>query len=374
VRSGSTSGTPLITSSSITINDTSLYPSYGTLLNSYCLNYGVSPFTFREVRANGSGGTYNTDTDYSATCGYIAPGTLYSSSCIYGYGNAPYTLRNVRYYGPTAAYGTYNEDINNSPSCGWVQTYNESLSISPSTVSVSNYTTISISGGQPSASVSYATTNYGDPQPSSFPGSVSLDSSGNYSNYLTGGSITGGVVGDKTLWVYFPYNSHVRSARINVVPDAGQAVGVPYCSGTTRYQNYTDGSGGTYASVVEYYSTTCGWTPPTATWSVSYSNSGTSGNINVSVTVSLSGPTPTTQTFYFSGYVSQNGAGFNVPSVTINAGSTSGSGFGYSGFTNGTAPYSPITLIANVDTAPYTITPSSKSNSFSYSSTGVIQA
>jgi hypothetical protein len=372
VLSGSTSGTPLITSSSITINDTSLWPVAGTVLNSYCLNSGVSPYTFRQVIANGTGGSTNSDTNNSTSCGYIAAGTLQSSTCL-NYGVSPYTLRNTYYYGPDASYGTYNVDTNNSATCGWVQTYNESLSISPSTVSVSNYTTISISGGQPSASVSYATTNYGDPQPPSFPGSASLNGSGNFSNYLTGGSITGGVVGDKTLWVYFPYNSHVRNARVTVVPDAGQAVGGPYCTGTTRYQDYTDGSGGTYASVVEYYSTTCGWTPPTATWSVSYSNSGTSGNINVSVTVSLSGVSPTQQTFYFSGYVSQNGAGFNVPSVTINAGSISGSGFAWSGFTNGTGSYSTITLIADVDTAPYTITPSSKSNSFSYSSTGVIQ-
>ena len=372
VRSGSTSGTVLITTSSITVNDTSLYPAEGTLLNSYCLNYGVSPYALRRVYADGSGGSSNSDTDYSTTCGYIAPNTLQSQYCV-SYGVAPYTLRRTYYYGPDASYGTYNVDTNNSATCGWVQTYNETASVSPTTVSLSNYTTLSTSGGLANATAYLAVTDNGDSQPSSFPTAFTLDGSGNYTNTVTGSAISA-IPADKRLWVYFPYSGNVRSARANIVLDYGTAVGGEYCSGTSRYQNYANGSGGTYASLVDPYSVACGWTPPTATWSVTYSNSGSSGNINVTVNVSLSGTGPT-QTFYFSGYVSQNGAYFNMPSVTVYAGNTSGSGFGWSGFTNGTAPYSTITLVASVDTAPYSITNGSTINrNFSYSSTGVIQA
>ena len=57
----------------IVISDTSLWPANGTLLSASCLNNGVAPYTYRQVYANGSGGTYNVDTNNSATCGYTAP-------------------------------------------------------------------------------------------------------------------------------------------------------------------------------------------------------------------------------------------------------------------------------------------------------------
>jgi hypothetical protein len=57
----------------IVISDTSLWPANGTLLSASCLNNGVAPYTYRQVYADGSGGTYNVDTNNSATCGYTAP-------------------------------------------------------------------------------------------------------------------------------------------------------------------------------------------------------------------------------------------------------------------------------------------------------------
>ena len=381
VRSGSTAGPVLITSSSITINDTSLWPVAGTVLNSYCLNSGVSPYTFRQVIANGTGGSTNSDTNNSTSCGYIAAGTLASSTCL-SYGVSPYTLRNTYYYGPDASYGTYNVDTNNSATCGWVQTYNETITATPSMVSLSNYLDLEIFNGKPNEAAYIVSTNNGDPQPAlgTFTSSAPfyLDSSGYYINTVTGSAISS-TPANKRLWVYFPYSAHYRNALVQVVQDAGVAVGSEYCgtggNATKRYQNYANGSGGTYAQLVDAYSVACGWVAPTATWTVTYSNGGTTGNINVTVNVTLTGPGPSAQTFYFSGYVLQNGAGFNMPSVTVNAGATSGSGFIWSGFTNGTAPYSTITLVATVDTAPYSITNgTTKNNSFLYSSTGVIQA
>jgi hypothetical protein len=56
----------------------------------------------------------------------------------------------------------------------------------------------------------------------------------------------------------------------SLYPAAGTPVGNPYCIGVNRYQNYHDGSGGQYSSVIEYNSVTCGYVPP-ASYSVSRS-------------------------------------------------------------------------------------------------------
>lgn len=65
--------TLVATSNTVTINDTSLWPAAGTQLNQFCLNSGVSPYTLRTVRADGSGGSYNDDVNNSPTCGYVPP-------------------------------------------------------------------------------------------------------------------------------------------------------------------------------------------------------------------------------------------------------------------------------------------------------------
>ena len=404
VRTGSVSGTEVATSGTITINDSSTTPYNEVITGPSSVGVGTG-FTLSI-----SGGAPNTNWSYNS-------GFSSSSGTLDGSG-----ATSISVPGSAQPYiGTYTYDFyflgtgnSRSKSVDAVQIYNESLSISPSTVSISNYTTISISGGQPNATFNYALLNYGDPQPSSFPDSATLNSSGNYSNYLTGGAITGGVTGDKMLWVRFPYNGNVRSARVTIVPNAGQAVGGQYCSGTTLYQNYTDGSGGTYASVVEYNSTACGYSPPpagqpvgaqycsgttlyqnytdgsggtyagvveynsttcgytpppTATWTAVFSNSGSQGAIYCGVEVYLTSATPTTVTFTFSGTVTNNGDTFNVPSVTITAGNTAGAGYEYAGFTNGYAPYSTLNLAVSTTSAPYTVTNgTTKSYAFLYSS------
>jgi hypothetical protein len=143
--------------------------------------------------------------------------------------------------------------------------YNESLTIVSDAngnyiVPLNGYMTISITGGAPNTGFTFAITNNGDPQPSSFPGVATLDGSGSFYNYITGATFQGSqTVGDKRLWVKFNYNNNVRSARANIVYDAGTTSGGEYCSGFTRYQNYNDGVGGVYAQVVATNSPLCGY-------------------------------------------------------------------------------------------------------------------
>jgi hypothetical protein len=92
-----------------------VWPYSGTVLSAYCLSYGNAPYTYRQVIADGNGGSTNSDTNNSTNCGVPAAGTVLSSSCIYGYGVSPYTLRQVIANGSG---GSTNSDTNNSPSCG----------------------------------------------------------------------------------------------------------------------------------------------------------------------------------------------------------------------------------------------------------------
>ena len=108
--------------------------------------------------------------------------------------------------------------------------------------------------------------------------------------------------------------------------------------------------------------------PSSATWSVGYSNNGTAGPISVFVLVTLNRAATVTTTYTFSGVVVQNGVTFTVPSVTIPVGSTSANPSSFSGVTNGSGPYSTITLRVTPVTVPYPLTPSGAINtSFQYS-------
>jgi hypothetical protein len=217
-----------LASASVVINDTSIaYPLYGTVLSQGCVAYGVSPYTYRVTKANGSGGSFNEDTPNSTSCGYVAP----------------------------PVYGTY---------------------------------------------------------------------------------------------LY------------------------QFCSGVDLYYVYADGSGGSYYSLYQANSPTCGYVAPvppsSATWSVGYSNSGTSGPISVFVLVTLNRAATVSTTYTFTGVVVQNGVAFTVPSVTIGVGSTSSNPSSFSGVYNGSGPYVPITLRVTPSSVPYPLTPSgSIDTSFQYS-------
>lgn len=218
-----------LASTTVTINDTSRYPTYGTVISEGCVAYGTAPYTYRVTKADGNGGTFNVDTPNSPSCGYVAP----------------------------PAFGTY---------------------------------------------------------------------------------------------LY------------------------QFCSGYDLYYVYADGSGGSYYSLYQANSPTCGYVAPTppssATWSVGYSNSGTSGPISVFVLVTLNRPATVSTTFTFTGVVVENGVSFTVPSVTIPVGSTSSNPSAYSGVYNGSGPYVNITLRATPSSVPSTIalSPSGAINTtFSYS-------
>jgi hypothetical protein len=177
---------------------------------------------------------------------------------------ATFNLRTGYSGGPSQASTTFI--INDTSQTPAPVVYNEVVSIvsvnsGDYRVELNNYMTISVTGGMPFGSFSFEGTNNGDAQPTTFTGPGSLDGSGNFTNYITGATARGSqTVGDFRLWFKFAYNNNVRSARYQVVYDSGTQNGPEYCVGTTRYQNYNDGLGGTYAQVVATNSTLCGYT------------------------------------------------------------------------------------------------------------------
>jgi hypothetical protein len=131
----------------------------------------------------------------------------------------------------------------------------------------------------------------------------------------------------------------------------------PYTYRVTK----ADGAGGTFNEDTNN-SPSCGYVAPvppsSATWSVGFSNNGTAGPISVFVLVTLNRAATVTTTYTFSGVVVQNGVTFSVPTVTIPVGSTSANPSSFSGVTNGSGPYSTITLRVTPVTVPYPLTPS----------------
>lgn len=211
VRAGSITGFPLATQI-VTINDTSVYPAAGTTSGGpYCQG-----FNKYQNYHNGSGGTY---------------AVLVES---------------------------------NSTFCGF-NIYNESVTIVSDAngnyiVPLNGYMTITIGSSEPNTGFTFAITNNGDAQPTSFPGTGTLDSNGNFTNYITGATAQGSqTIGDKRLWVKFNYNQNVRSGRYNIVYDPGTTNGGTFCSGFALRQNYNDGAGGIYTQTVENNSPTCGY-------------------------------------------------------------------------------------------------------------------
>ena len=141
----------------------------------------------------------------------------------------------------------------------------------------------------------------------------------------------------------------------------------PYTYRVTK----ADGAGGSFNEDTNN-SPSCGYVAPvppsSATWSVGYSNNGTAGPISVFVLVTLNRAATVTTTYTFSGIVVQNSVAFSVPSVTIPVGSTSANPSSFSGVTNGSGPYSTITLRVTPVTVPYPLTPSGAiDTSFQYS-------
>ena len=211
IRTGSITGA-VVAVASVIINDTSVYPTAGTPSgNPYCIG-----FNKYQNYHDGNGGIYSSLVE------------------------------------------------TNSSFCGF-NTYNESVTIVSDTwgdyiVELNGYMTITVGPGEPNSSFTYAITNNTDPQPTTFPGTATLDANGNFTNYLTGATAQGGqIIGDKRLWVKFAYNQHVRSGRFKVVYDAGTLSGGQKCTGTTLQQDYWDGHGGIYTQNIQTNSPTCGY-------------------------------------------------------------------------------------------------------------------
>jgi hypothetical protein len=214
VRAGSITGFPLATAT-VTINDTSIWPAAGTPSSGfYCVGFDQ----YRNFH-NGTGGTY--------------------ASLIQA----------------------------NSPSCGF-NVWNESVVIygddqfQDFIVPSNGFVQIIIGQGEPNSGFTFAVTPNTASQPTSFPGSATLNSDGYFYNYIQAYTIIStnpSATGDMRLWVRFNYSGNVRSARVNIVTNAGTLSGGQYCQGTTLRQNKHDGRGGIYAETVQNNSPTCGF-------------------------------------------------------------------------------------------------------------------
>lgn len=291
----------------------------------FCVASGTAPYTLRQVRADGSGGTYNDDTNNSTTCGYIIPTYSLTSSASSVNEGSSFTITlttNQAGSFPYTITGVSTADIANTSLTGSLSN-NGTRTFS---VSADNFTdgnknfTITLDNGGASATVTLNDTSqninsierntftgplsstqgvynsvtfyhqviYGT-SPSSVPSSWSYTGNippgmsfvlgyqpyaGYYSDYSLQGSSTGS--GNYTFTIFGTTADNITSQKtftytVNAptYPAAGTTSGGQYC-GTganvyTLYQNYHDGSGGTYASVVETNSASCGYVAPAYT-------------------------------------------------------------------------------------------------------------
>ena len=353
LRRGSQSGT-IDAQTSVAVKN--ILPAGTAIGSPYCsLGYGVAPYTITQVYADGSGGTY-TDNQYnSTTCGYVVPTYSLTSSATEVDEGGSFTITfttNQTGSFPYTITGVTSVDINNTSLTGSLSnngtrtitvkadnftegsenfTITLDNDLATRTVAINdtskNATTIVLS---PYANTLSSTQNVSNSvvffhqlgstaQPSQWsstgtlPPGMSLAASDSpytdyYSTYTLSGASTGS--GNYTFTIYAT-NSFGDSAQrtftytVNAptYPAAGTKSGVEYC-GTganvyTLYQDYHNGSGGTYPQVVETDSTSCGWT------AASYTLYGTTTSIN-------------NNTSYSSFYVrSTNAAGVTLtPSLT----------------------------------------------------------
>lgn len=209
-------------------------------------------------------------------------------------------------------------------------------------------------------------------------GSFGYTISGITSNDINGASLTGTVTNGTVLTYtakadsltegnetfYIDLDNGLASTSVTIIDASFTPSGTyvdQYCTGYNLYYRYANGSGGTYSTLIETNSTSCGYVAPlppiTATWSEGYSNSGTPGPVSVFTRVDLSRVASTNSTFTWSGVVVENSVTFTVPSVTVAAGSITGTNNFFSGTTNGAGPsYANITFRVTPVSAPYPLT------------------
>lgn len=313
LRRGSASGT-IDAQTSVLVKD---IPVAGTPIGSaFCVNSGGA-FTLRQVRADGAGGTYNDDTLNSPTCGYVAPTYSLSASpttvnegasfvitlTTNQSGSFPYTITGVSSadIGSTSLTGSLSNGGTRTISVTadaftegteyFVVTLdngqaNVTVTINDTSKNVTSVQRNTFTGPLNSAYNTYNSVSFlhnvgGAISPSqwsytgSIPPGMSFTQEGNpFGNYYNSYTLAGTSAspGNYTFTVYAT-NSGGDSAQATftytvnspVYPAAGTTSGGQYCSGTTLYQNYHDGSGGVYASVVAYNSPSCGYVAPAYT-------------------------------------------------------------------------------------------------------------
>lgn len=233
-------------SGDITINDTSLYPTAGTPIGGASCVPGT--YTLRQVRANGTGGTYNDDTVNSPTCGYVAASYSFTRSVTSVNEPGSFTITlNTNQAGsfPYTISGVDSADINNASLTG----------------SLSN-------GGVLTVTVT---------------ADVKTENTETFTITLNNGLATTSVtINDTSLY-----------------PSSGTYLS-QFCSVYSLYYTYANGSGGTYNTLQENNSPTCGYVAPAYsignTWTTLGNGAGpnfyyyaTNAN-GTSVTVTASGP------------------------------------------------------------------------------------
>jgi hypothetical protein len=326
LRRGSQAGT-IDAQTSVTVKN--ILPAGTAIGSAFCVNTG-GLFTLRQVRADGSGGTYNDDTLNSPTCGYVAPtySLTSSASSVNEGGNFTITFTtNQSGSFPYTITGVTSADINSTSLTGSLSNNGTRII----TLAADNFTegtetfTIALNNGLASVSVTINDTslnitsverntftgalsstqgvynsvtfyhkwgNSYQPSQWSYTGNIppgmsfvlgSEPFTGYYADYSLQGTATGS--GNYTFTVYATGSGGDSAQRtftytVNAptYPAAGTTSGSQYC-GTdanvyTLYQDYHNGSGGTTTSVVETNSTSCGYAAP------AYTLYGTTTSIN----------------------------------------------------------------------------------------------
>jgi len=310
---------------SVTVKD--ILPAGTAIGSAYCLNNGVSPYTLRQVYANGSGGTYNTDTNNSVTCGYIAPtyslvatptsvneGSSFTITLTTNQsGSFPYTITgissadigNTSLTGTLANGGSRTINVTADLSVGegteyFVATLDNGLATTGSvTINDTSVTTLVISQtGNTYGSVnaafsssftlavngSAAAANWS--VSGTIPAGLALTKTGNtsgvyYTTYTLSGTPT--TITSYTFTITASTASSGSTSLLVTVPiyaQSGTNSGTTYCgTGTnkyTLYQDKNDGAGGTYQTTVSTNSVTCGYVAPS--YSLSNTTTGTISN------------------------------------------------------------------------------------------------
>ena len=253
--------------------------------------------------------------------------------------------------------------IGNSQSVSINDTSTVSYSVSPNTTSVNEGSSVSFTVGRTDGASSTAYWNI-----QSISGTVNssdLSTSGSVSIASGSGSFSISITADQTL-------EGSESFRVRLYTDSGRTALVAtsstitindtsqyvpagtyqgsFCSGYNLYYIYADGSGGTYNSLIQSNSPTCGYVAPTLAPSVSlnfnYTIFGPNSQTKAYYIYISKGNEPVTQTWSVSGLAVQSGFGQGAAGIFTGTTSTAIAGF--------LGPHSATTVTVTVAASGYT--------------------